>query len=96
MDTTVTGIASAVVAELRSVGYMESTIGQYEKTIKALTNFAGERGGTYTPSFGRAVRVDDGESAHWPVQCPAQVGLRPADQGVRLLRGHRPGGSGGS
>jgi len=32
MDTTVTGIASAVVAELRSVGYMESTIGQYEKT----------------------------------------------------------------
>jgi len=52
MDTTVTGIASAVVAELRSVGYMESTIGQYEKTIKALTNFAGERGGTYTPSLG--------------------------------------------
>jgi len=52
MDTTVTGIASAVVAELRSAGYMESTIGQYEKTIKALTNFAGERGGTYTPSLG--------------------------------------------
>jgi integrase len=52
MDTTVTGIASAVVAELRSVGYMESTIGQYEKTIKALTNFAEERGGTYTPSLG--------------------------------------------
>ena len=37
MDTAVTGIASAVVAELRSAGYMESTIGQYEKTIKALT-----------------------------------------------------------
>ena len=52
MDTTVTGIASAVVAELRSAGYMESTIGQYEKTIKALTNFAEERGGTYTPSLG--------------------------------------------
>jgi integrase len=52
MDTTVTGIASAVVAELRSVGYMESTIGQYEKTIKALTNFAEERGGIYTPSLG--------------------------------------------
>jgi hypothetical protein len=52
MDTTVTGIASAVVAELRSAGYMESTIGQYEKTIKALTNFAGEGGGTYTPSLG--------------------------------------------
>jgi len=52
MDTTVTGIASVVVAELRSAGYMESTIGQYEKTVKALTNFAGERGGTYTPSLG--------------------------------------------
>ena len=37
MDTTVTGIASVVVEELRAAGYMESTIGQYEKTIKALT-----------------------------------------------------------
>ena len=34
MDTTVTGIGSVVVAELRAAGYMESTIGQYEKTIK--------------------------------------------------------------
>ena len=37
MDTTITGIGAVVVAELRSAGYMESTIGQYEKTIKALT-----------------------------------------------------------
>ena len=37
MDTTVTRIGAVVVAELRSAGYMESTIGQYEKTIKALT-----------------------------------------------------------
>ena len=37
MDTTVTGIGSVVVAELRAAGYLESTIGQYEKTIKALT-----------------------------------------------------------
>ena len=29
---------------------------------------------------GRAVRVDDGQPAHWPVQCPAQVRLRPAGQ----------------
>ncbi|MGH3875381.1 MAG: hypothetical protein ACRDSR_28455, partial [Pseudonocardiaceae bacterium] len=36
MDTTVTGIGSVVVEELRAAGYMESTIGQYEKTIKAL------------------------------------------------------------
>src|SRR5688572_9440422 len=54
MDTTVTGIGSVVVAELRAAGYLESTIGQYEKTIKALTCFAKERGGTYTPSLGAA------------------------------------------
>ena len=54
MDTTVTGIGSVVVAELRTAGYLESTIGQYEKTIKALTCFAKERGGTYTPSLGAA------------------------------------------
>ena len=54
MDTTVKGIGSVVVAELRAAGYMESTIGQYEKTIKALTGFAEERGGAYTPSLGAA------------------------------------------
>jgi hypothetical protein len=52
MDTTVTGIGSVVVVELRTAGYLESTIGQYEKTIKALTCFAKERGGTYTPALG--------------------------------------------
>ena len=41
-------------AELRAAGYAESTIGQYEKTIKALTRFAEERGGVYTPSLGAA------------------------------------------
>jgi hypothetical protein len=54
MDTTVTGIGSVVVAELRAAGYLESTIGQYGKTIKALTCFAEERGGTYTPALGAA------------------------------------------
>jgi hypothetical protein len=52
MDTTVTAIGSVVVAELRAAGYMESTIGQYKKTIKALTCFAEGRGGSYTPSLG--------------------------------------------
>ncbi len=52
MDTTVTGIGSVVVAELRAAGYMDSTIGQYEKTIKALKRFAEERDGVYTPSLG--------------------------------------------
>jgi integrase len=54
MDTTVAGIGTVVVAQLRAAGYMESTIGQYEKTIKALTGFVEERGGTYTPSLGAA------------------------------------------
>lgn len=54
MDTTVTRIAAVVVAELRTAGYMESTIGQYEKTIKALTSFVEDRGGAYTPSLGAA------------------------------------------
>ncbi|MGH3504207.1 MAG: tyrosine-type recombinase/integrase [Nocardioidaceae bacterium] len=52
MDTTVTRIAAVVVAQLRKAGYMESTIGQYAKTIKALTSFVVDRGGVYTPSLG--------------------------------------------
>ena len=54
MDTTVTWIAEVVVAELRTAGYMESTIGQYGKSIKALRNFVEGRGGVYTPSLGAA------------------------------------------
>ncbi len=54
MDTTVMGIGSVVVAELRAAGYMESTIGQYEKSIKALVCFADEYGGVYTPALGAA------------------------------------------
>lgn len=54
MDTTVSGIGVAVVAELRAAGYLESTIGQYEKTLKALTIFAGGSGSEYTGSLGAA------------------------------------------
>jgi len=54
MDTTVSGIAEVVVAELRAAGYQESTIGQYAKTIKALRGFVEDRGGVYTPSLGAA------------------------------------------
>lgn len=53
MDTTITRIGAVVVAELRSVGYMESTIGQYGKAIKALTDYAKRRGAhVYTPALG--------------------------------------------
>lgn len=55
MDVTVAGIGAAVVAELRRAGYMESTIGQYEKSIKALGRFVEQRGSVYyTPSLGAA------------------------------------------
>ena len=54
MDTTVKEIGSVVVAALREAGFMESTIGQYEKTIKALAGFAEERGSCYTASLGAA------------------------------------------
>jgi integrase len=53
MDTTITGIGAVVVAELRSAGYMESTIGQYEKTIRALTGYARRHGtSVYAPALG--------------------------------------------
>lgn len=52
MDMTVTGIGAIVVAKLHTAGYMDSTIGNYEKSIKILTGFIKERGGTYTPSLG--------------------------------------------
>jgi len=52
MDTTVMGIGSVVVAELRAAGYMESTIGQYVKSVKALSCIAERSGGVYTPALG--------------------------------------------
>jgi integrase len=54
MDTTVNGIGSVVVAELRAADYMESTIGQYEKSIRALSIFAGSSGSEYKASLGAA------------------------------------------
>jgi integrase len=52
MDMTVTGIGSVVVAELRTAGYLESTIGQYSRTIKVLARFAAGRGSDYSPELG--------------------------------------------
>ena len=51
MEMTVTEIGAVVVAELRAAGYLESTIGQYAKTIKALSGYAGP-GGVYSPELG--------------------------------------------
>jgi hypothetical protein len=52
VDATVTQISEVVVAELRAAGYMESTIGQYAKTIRALAQYVGERGRVYDPGLG--------------------------------------------
>ena len=52
MDTTVTGIGGVVVAELRAARYMESTISNYEKTIRALAAFVKARDGIYSPKLG--------------------------------------------
>ena len=52
MDTTVERVGGAVVAELRAAGYMESTIGQYQKSIRALAAFVDGHGGVYTASLG--------------------------------------------
>src|SRR6266496_4125061 len=51
MEMTVTEIGAVVVAELRAAVYLESTIGQYAKTIKALSEYAGS-GGVYSPELG--------------------------------------------
>ena len=52
MDTTVKQIGAVVVGELCAAGYLDSTIGQYEKTIGALAVFVEEHGGVYTPASG--------------------------------------------
>jgi integrase len=52
MDATVRQIGAVVVGALRAAGYLDSTIGQYEKTIRALAVFIEEHGGLYTPALG--------------------------------------------
>jgi hypothetical protein len=56
MDMTVTRIGAVVVAELRAADYLESTIGQYAKTIRALAQYAGQRGGVYSLGLGLSSR----------------------------------------
>ena len=52
MDTTVAQLGDVVIDALRVADYMQSTIGQYEKTIRYLKGFVTDRGGVYTPSLG--------------------------------------------
>lgn len=47
MDTTVTHLGAVVVAALRAADYMESTIGNYQKTIRLLDAYVATRGGEY-------------------------------------------------
>lgn len=52
MDATVQQLGDVVIEALRAAGYMPSTIGQYEKTIRYLKGFVADRGGVYTPALG--------------------------------------------
>lgn len=52
MDTTVVHLGQVVVAALRAASYKDSTIDQYQKTIRILDAFVSARGGTYTPELG--------------------------------------------
>ncbi len=53
MDATVNQLGEVVIDALRSAGYLESTIGQYEKTIRYLKGFAADRGEVvYAPWLG--------------------------------------------
>ena len=59
-DATVDRLGEAVVEALRAADYMESTIGQYEKTIRYLKDFIAEGGGgqVYTPALGAAFAAE--------------------------------------
>ncbi len=53
MDATVDQLGGVVLGALRAAGYLESTIGQYEKTIRYLKGFVADRGEVvYAPSLG--------------------------------------------
>ena len=52
MDATVEQLGGVVIDALRAAGYLESTVGQYEKTIRYLNGFVADRGGVYTPALG--------------------------------------------
>lgn len=54
MELTVDRLGAVVVDALRAAGYMESTIGQYGKSIRYLSAFAADRGGVYSPALGAA------------------------------------------
>ena len=80
MDTTVGGIGAVVVAELRAAGYMESTVGQYAKTIKALTGTKSEIAFKPLPVDDPKVRQPDISRARsmlgWEPKVSLEQGLR--------------------
>ena len=51
-ETTVGHVAGEVVRALYGAGYMESTIGQYRKSIRALERYAGGPDAVYTRGLG--------------------------------------------
>ena len=93
MDTTVSGIGVVVVADLRAAGYMESSVGRYAKTIKALMKLP--RGVEYSTSRG-AQFASMTTSACTSRFSPARRFESATSRGVRLVCADRPGGPSGS
>ena len=92
MDTTVRGIGAIVVGELRAAGYMESTIGNYEKTIRMLAGFVERRGGLYTPLLGaKFASMTTSPRTGW-FSAQRRFDYRRLGQRVRCFFEYRSGG----
>ncbi|QWE84239.1 hypothetical protein K10-5_00127 [Bifidobacterium longum] len=94
-ETTVGHVAGEVVRALYGAGYMESTIGQYRKSIRALERYAGGPDAVYTRGLGAgfAASTFSGRTGGFSRQRWFDYG-RQAGAFVRLVSAVRFGGPG--
>ena len=85
------GSARLSLPSCAAAGYMESTIGQYEKTIRALAAFVEDRGGVYSPELGAEFSSMTVSPRTGRFSAQRRFDYRPAGQRVRLLRVWRTG-----
>ena len=77
-ETTVGHVAGEVVRALYGAGYMESTIGQYRKSIRALERYAGGPDAVYTRGLGAGFAASTFSERTGGFQQAAVVRLRQA------------------